>query len=73
MVIITPTDASRVGIVKEVTGVIANHGISIRQVVTDDTQFTENPKLTVITEGELPGEAVAEMLKLDSVKEVTVY
>ncbi|MHC1593576.1 MAG: amino acid-binding protein [Methermicoccaceae archaeon] len=73
VVIITPTDASRVGIVKDVTGVIANHGISIRQVVTDDTQFTENPKLTVITEGELLGEAVAELLKLDSVKEVTVY
>ncbi|MHC1589181.1 MAG: amino acid-binding protein [Methermicoccaceae archaeon] len=73
VVIITPTDASKVGIVKDVTGVIARHGISIRQVVTDDTQFTKNPKLTVITEGSLPGESVAELLALDNVKEVTVY
>jgi len=73
VVIITPTDASKVGIVKDVTGVIAAHGISIRQVVTDDPEFTQSPKLTVITECKLPGEAVDELLKLESVKEVTVY
>ena len=41
---IEPTDAGRSGIVAEVTGLLADRGISIRQTVTEDPEFTEKPR-----------------------------
>jgi len=72
VLVITPSDASEVGIVRDVTDVIARYGISVRQVVTDDPYFVESPKLTVITERKLPGEAIEEILKLNTVRAVSV-
>ena len=73
VIVVTPSDASEVGIVNQVTEVIARHGISVRQVVTDDPYFTESPKLTVICEQKLPGEAIEELLALQTVRELSVY
>jgi hypothetical protein len=72
VLIITPSDASEVGIVRDVTDVIARYGISVRQVVTDDPYFVESPRLTVITENKIPGEAIEEILKLRTVRAVSV-
>ncbi|RLG23007.1 amino acid-binding protein [Methanosarcinales archaeon] len=72
VLIITPSDASEVGIVRDVTDVIARYGISVRQVVTDDPYFVESPRLTVITEKKIPGEAIEEILKLKTVRAVSV-
>ncbi|MDY0386639.1 MAG: amino acid-binding protein [Methanolobus sp.] len=73
VVIISPDDAFHKGIISEVSTVIAQHNISIRQAVSDDPFFVTEPKLTIITDTKVPGSIVEELLKLDSVKGVSIY
>ncbi|MDD2778312.1 MAG: amino acid-binding protein [Methanocellales archaeon] len=73
VMIITPQDAQKTGILGDVASLIAEQGISIRQAVTDDPYFTENPKLTIITNEKASGDLINAMMKLSSVKSVTVY
>ncbi|MGQ9788029.1 MAG: chorismate mutase [Candidatus Hadarchaeaceae archaeon] len=70
---IVPEDASRPGILKEVTGVIARFGLSIRQSVADDPNFVAQPKLTIITDEPVRGEVIEALRKLPSVRSVIVY
>jgi predicted regulator of amino acid metabolism with ACT domain len=54
-------DAEESGIVAAVTGAIADRGISIRQTISEDPEFTDQPKLYVITDGDLPGDLINEI------------
>ena len=45
----------------------------IRQAVSDDPYFVESPRLTIITEGKIPGELVRLLMEIEGVKRVTVY
>jgi predicted regulator of amino acid metabolism with ACT domain len=63
-------DAEEPGIVAEVTGLIADHGISIRQAISEDPEFTDEPVLYVITGDDLPGELVTEIADLPFVRSV---
>ncbi|WP_415383272.1 amino acid-binding protein [Halosimplex sp. TS25] len=58
---ITVRDAEESGIVSTVTGAIADRGISIRQTISEDPEFTDEPKLYVITDGEIPGDLLNEI------------
>jgi predicted regulator of amino acid metabolism with ACT domain len=62
--------ADEAGIVAEVTAILADHGISIRQVLSEDPEFTDDPKLYVITDAELPGDLLVEIRELDYVRRV---
>ena len=62
--------ANEAGIVAEVTGILADYGISIRQVLSEDPEFTDDPKLYVITDTELPGELLVEIRELGYVRRV---
>jgi len=62
--------ADEAGIVAEVTGILADYGISIRQVLSEDPEFTDDPKLYVITDTELPGELLVEIRELGYVRRV---
>jgi hypothetical protein len=62
--------ADEAGIVAEVTGILADHGVSIRQVLSEDPEFTDDPKLYVITDAELPGELLVEIRELGYVRRV---
>lgn len=73
MIIIIPEDAAHVGILAEVAGLISKHNVSIRQAVSDDPYLTDNPMLTIITDNKVPGDLVDEILKLPSVKGVSIY
>lgn len=73
VMIIIPQDAQKIGILGDVASLIAEQGISIRQAVTDDPYFTEDPKLTIITNEKASGDLINAMMKLSSVKSVTVY
>jgi predicted regulator of amino acid metabolism with ACT domain len=59
-----PDDAERTGIVAEVTGLIAERDTSIRQTVSEDPEFTDEPRLYVITEQELPGDLINDIKAL---------
>ena len=70
---ILPTDATKPGILSEVSGVLARSGISIRQAVADDPYFTPSPKLTIITDEPVRGEVIEVLRKLPGVQSVVVY
>jgi uncharacterized protein len=72
VIIISVDNAQNVGIISDVTAVISRFNLSIRQAVTDDPFFTDEPRMTVITNDVIPGELVSELRKLKSVKSVTI-
>jgi predicted regulator of amino acid metabolism with ACT domain len=53
--------ADEPGIVAEVTTMLADRGISIRQTISEDPEFTAEPQLHLITEADLPGELLTEL------------
>ena len=54
-------DAEESGIVARVTGAIGDRGIPIRQTISEDPEFTDDPVLYVITDDPLPGELINEI------------
>jgi predicted regulator of amino acid metabolism with ACT domain len=70
---ITPVNAAKTGLLGDVASAVARNGLSIRQAVSDDPYFVENPKLTIITEGKIPGDLVILLKEIEGVKRVTVY
>ena len=63
-------DAASTGVVAEIARAIADEGVSIRQAVTDDPYFTDEPRFTVITNGEVSGELIKRVSELDFVEKV---
>jgi len=72
-VIVITADPKTVGIVAKATALIADKGISIRQIIAEDPELFPEPKLTIVTEKEVPGEIIPEFLKIPGVKHVTIY
>jgi len=68
---IIPEDAASRGIIAGVSRIIADAGISIRQITTDDPMF-RNAGMSIVTEKPLPRELIDEILKLPPVKKVIV-
>lgn len=67
------SDARQPGILAGVSKVIADGRISIRQAIVEDPDFTEEPKLFVVTESRVPGELIPLLQNVPGVKGVTVY
>jgi predicted regulator of amino acid metabolism with ACT domain len=65
-------DADEPGIVGEVTGLIAEWGISLRQTISDDPEFSDDPRLYLVVDGEVPGELLTELLELEFVRRIEV-
>ena len=63
-------DADEPGIVARVTGLIADHGISIRQTISEDPEFTDDPQLFLITDDPLPGGLIEELQALPFVRKL---
>ncbi|MDM7933763.1 MAG: amino acid-binding protein [Methanothrix sp.] len=70
---ITPVNATKTGLLGDVATAVARYGLSIRQAVSDDPYFVESPRLTIITEGKIPGDLVRLLMEIDGVRRVTVY
>ncbi|WP_226482150.1 amino acid-binding protein [Natrinema amylolyticum] len=66
------TDAEQEGIVSEVTGTLAEHGISIRQTISEDPEFTDEPRLYLITDEELSGEVITAIRDLSFVRKIEI-
>jgi hypothetical protein len=71
-VIVITADPKTVGVVAGASTLIAKEGISIRQIVADDPDLYPEPKLTIITEREIPGKLIPLMLRMPGVKSVSV-
>lgn len=64
-------DPNMKGIIKDVSALIADAGITIRQIVADDPDIYPNPKLTVVLERALPGSAVEKLKKNRKIKRIS--
>jgi predicted regulator of amino acid metabolism with ACT domain len=60
------------GIVSAVSAIIAESGISIRQLICDDPDIYPNPKLTVVLEKKLPGSAFAKIRELKNIGRISI-
>jgi len=72
VIIITPVDAARTGILASVAASVAERGISIVQAIADDPRLAEHPTLTIITDRQIPDDLVGELLKCEGVRGVSV-
>jgi hypothetical protein len=63
-------DADEPGIVAAVTSLIAEEGISIRQTISEDPEFTDDPKLYIITDEPIPGDLLVAIRELPFVRRV---
>lgn len=70
---ILPDNASKPGILSGVSQLIAREQISIRQAIVDDPDFSDEPKLFIITEKAVPAHLLQEMQQVDGVRSVTIY
>ena len=73
VIIITPDDAARKGLLGSVATAVSEHGVVIRQAVSDDPYIAEKPVLTIITEGKVGGDLVNTLTKIKGVNSVTVF
>ncbi|MEM4780145.1 MAG: amino acid-binding protein [Halalkalicoccus sp.] len=69
---VSVTDAGREGIVAAVTGLLAENGISIRQTVSEDPEFTDEPRLYIVTDEPIPGDLLNELRELPFVRKLEI-
>jgi predicted regulator of amino acid metabolism with ACT domain len=69
---IIPIDAKMPGILAKSATLLSDRNISIRQAIVDDPELSPEPKLTLLTETEIPGDLVKGLLKIDGVAKVTI-
>jgi predicted regulator of amino acid metabolism with ACT domain len=67
---ITVVDETQSGIVADVTDRVAGRGISIRQIISEDPEFTEDPDLYLILGEDVPGELITELRDLEYVRKI---
>jgi predicted regulator of amino acid metabolism with ACT domain len=70
---IIPEDASMPGILADVAKVVADAKISIRQAIVDDFELSEEPRVFIVTEKQLPGILIPKIRKIRGVKAVVIY
>ncbi|MFB6177354.1 MAG: amino acid-binding protein [Halobaculum sp.] len=63
-------DPERAGIVAEITTMLAERDVPLRQVLSDDPEFADEPKLYLITDEEVPGDLLVEIRDLPYVHSV---
>ncbi len=64
------TDAGHHGIVAEITGLLAEYELPIRQIITEDPEFTDAPRLYLVLDDELPGTLLNELNNLSYVRSI---
>ncbi len=70
---IVPTDAHEPGIISSVADILSRSRISIRQAIVDDPMTSEEPKLFIVTESQVPAELIPLIRQSKGVKGVTIY
>ena len=69
---IIPDDPSQPGILAEVAKVVAESNISIRQAIVDDFEITDEPRLFIVAEKQLPGSLIPKIRNIKGVKAVVI-
>jgi len=71
-VVVITSYPEKPGIISEVTSIIAKHRLVIREAFAEDPELFEEPKLTLIIEGEVPPEVISELQSIKVVKSLTI-
>lgn len=71
-VLLISGDAFQAGIISEVSSVLAENGLIIRQALADDPDMITEPKLTLVISGEMTGHVLSKLQALPSVKGLTL-
>lgn len=72
VITVLPRNANERGIVGAAVRVLSDHNLSIRQIFVTDPQFSEEPKLVIIIEDELPSGVIETIRALPQVKQVII-
>ena len=70
---ITPDNPHAVGILAKASTMISEENLSIRQAIVDDPELSPEPKLTIITESQLPGDIIQKLLEVPGIAKVSIY
>jgi predicted regulator of amino acid metabolism with ACT domain len=70
--IIIEADPRAAGVISKVTGILAKHGIVVRQALADDPDMVHEARLTLIVEGSVGGTVIGELEGLEMVRGITV-
>ncbi|MFH5800253.1 ACT domain-containing protein [Haladaptatus sp. DYF46] len=65
-------DADVPGIVATVTSLLADNDISIRQTISEDPEFTDDPVLYLVTDEDIPGDILNELKNLEFVHRIQI-
>ena len=65
--------ASKYGVVAEITSPLAEHKVAIRQILSQDPELFESPKLFIVLQRKPPAKVLGELSGLDCVKKMSVY
>ncbi|HIJ14862.1 MAG TPA: amino acid-binding protein [Methanosphaera sp.] len=66
-------DAQKTGILNQVTKLLADENISIRQAYASDPELFATPYMTIITDNAVDGRIIPLLLKIDGVNKVSMY
>ncbi|AOW79288.1 amino acid-binding ACT domain-containing protein [Halodesulfurarchaeum formicicum] len=69
---ISVRSAAESGIIGAVTNLLAEHDITIRQAVSEDPDFTDEPRLHIITEEQVPGDVLTQLTDMEFVRSVEI-
>ena len=67
---IIPVDAAKPGIIAGVMKLLADSGISVRQLITDDPDLIDNPRAIIVTTESITGDILNNIKKVNGVKAV---
>lgn len=67
---VSVTDAEESGILATITSILADADISIRQAVSEDPEFTDEPRLHIVTDNPIPGDVINELRALPFVRSI---
>jgi predicted regulator of amino acid metabolism with ACT domain len=73
VIVFIPKNASQSGIIAQVTRMVSQKGLSIRQALAEDPETNGYAKLILILEGEIVPELINDIRKLPGTHSVTVY
>jgi len=73
VIVFVPKNANQTGIISNVTRIVSEKGLGIRQVLAEDPSTSSLPKLTLILEGEIPSDLIGKIHKLPGTRSITVY
>jgi predicted regulator of amino acid metabolism with ACT domain len=72
VITVLPRNATERGIVGAAVRVLTEYNLSIRQIFVTDPQFSEEPKLVIIVDEDLPDGVVERIRALPQVKQVII-